>query len=100
VPIITMAGRPLAKSLVKGGVILYEMGREKVAGAGEALEDLIAEARAELEQQPRTVTASSEEEADRVMREREAGARDSERSTEAMSSRRAGVAARETGYGA
>lgn len=50
VPIIRMAGRPLAKSLVKGGVILYEMGREKVAGAGEALEDLVAEARAKLEQ--------------------------------------------------
>ncbi|MEN3362879.1 MAG: hypothetical protein V7606_153 [Burkholderiales bacterium] len=60
VPIITVAGRPLAKSLLKGGVILYEKGRETVAGAGEVVEDLIAEVRSEMEQQPRTVAASAE----------------------------------------
>ena len=38
-----MAARPLTKSLLKGGVILYEKGREYVAGAGEMVEDMIAE---------------------------------------------------------
>jgi hypothetical protein len=33
----TRAGRPLAKSLVKGGIALYQMGREAVAGAGEKM---------------------------------------------------------------
>jgi hypothetical protein len=58
VPILTVAGRPLVKSLVKGGVILYERGRETVAGAGEVMEDLIAEVRSEMEQ-PRTAATDA-----------------------------------------
>lgn len=46
-PVIAGVGRPLAKSLVKGGLMLYEKGRETVAVAGEAAEDMIAEIRAE-----------------------------------------------------
>jgi hypothetical protein len=37
IPVVARAGRPLAKSLVKGGIALYEMGREAVAGAGEKM---------------------------------------------------------------
>jgi phage tail tape-measure protein len=59
VPIITVAGRPLAKSLVKGGVILYEKGRETVAGVGEVMEDMIAEVRSEMEQRPGTATGAA-----------------------------------------
>jgi len=46
-PVIAGVGRPLAKSLIKGGLMLYEKGRESVAMAGEAAEDMIAEIRAE-----------------------------------------------------
>jgi hypothetical protein len=52
VPVMVMAARPLAKSLIKGGVILYEKGREAIAGAGEEMEDLIAEVRSELAEAP------------------------------------------------
>lgn len=47
IPIVAGAGRPLAKSLIKGGMLLYEKSREAVAEAGEAMEDLMAEVRAE-----------------------------------------------------
>jgi len=46
-PALKRSGRPLAKSLIKGGIVLYEKGREAVSGAGEAMEDLIAEVRTE-----------------------------------------------------
>jgi cell pole-organizing protein PopZ len=46
-PIIATAGRPLAKSLLKGGLMLYEKSREAVAVAGESMEDMLAEIRAE-----------------------------------------------------
>lgn len=48
IPVVATATRPLAKSLLKGSVILYEKGREAFAGAGEEIEDLIAEVRSEL----------------------------------------------------
>lgn len=46
-PVLGGAGRPLAKSLVKGGMSLYDKGRESLALAGESLEDLMAEIRAD-----------------------------------------------------
>jgi hypothetical protein len=98
VPIIAAAGRPVAKSLVKGGVILYEKGRETVAGAGEVMEDLIAEVRSELEQQSRTVAASAEEPvADTGQQAATAG---SERSEERAAPREVGTPLRPTGNGA
>lgn len=46
-PTITRSGRPLAKTLARGALALYEMGREAAANAGEIMKDAIAEARAE-----------------------------------------------------
>jgi hypothetical protein len=63
VPMVAMAARPLTKSLLKGGVILYEKGREAIAGAGEEMEDLIAEVRSELERKPAEAGAASDEHA-------------------------------------
>jgi hypothetical protein len=60
-PILIGAGRPLAKSLVKGGVLLYEKGRETAASAGEVVEDMIAEVRAELEQRPSSAAMPAED---------------------------------------
>lgn len=47
IPSVSRAGRPFAKSLVRGGMAMYDKGREIVALAGESVEDLMAEIRAE-----------------------------------------------------
>jgi hypothetical protein len=47
IPVVTSVGRPLAKSLIRAGMLFYEKSREAVAVTGEALEDLIAEIHAE-----------------------------------------------------
>ncbi len=41
-------GKPLAKATIKGGIVLYEKGKGVVAEVGETLEDIVAEAKAEL----------------------------------------------------
>ncbi len=41
-------GKPLAKATIKGGIVLYEKGKGVIAEVGETLEDVIAEAKAEL----------------------------------------------------
>jgi len=47
-PALASSLRPLAKSLVKGGVTLYDAAKEGMAEAGEQLGDLVAETRAEM----------------------------------------------------
>jgi Protein of unknown function (DUF5132) len=49
VPIVTGVLRPVTKSVIKGGILLYEKGRETGAELTETLEDLVAEAKAEME---------------------------------------------------
>lgn len=46
-PTVGRVLRPAAKAVIKGGLVLY---RETLAEVGEAASDLVAEARAELEQ--------------------------------------------------
>ena len=46
-PTIGRALRPVAKTMIKGGIMLY---RETVNGIGELTTDLVAEAKSELEQ--------------------------------------------------
>ncbi|HIK57075.1 MAG TPA: DUF5132 domain-containing protein [Synechococcales cyanobacterium M55_K2018_004] len=48
VPVAGGVMKPLAKAAVKGGIVLYEKGKGIIAEVGESLEDIIAEARAEL----------------------------------------------------
>ena len=50
IPTLASGLRPLAKALVKGGLTLYDAAREGVAEAGEQLNDLVAETRAEMAQ--------------------------------------------------
>jgi hypothetical protein len=50
-PVIARAAKPLAKAMVKSGIIVYEKGREAVAELGEVMEDVVAEAKAEIEQE-------------------------------------------------
>lgn len=46
---ISTIGRPAARAAIKAGLIVYEKGRETAAEVGEVVQDLVAEARAELE---------------------------------------------------
>ncbi len=48
VPVVTGVGKPIAKSLIKGGLVLYEKSKGAFAELGESWEDMVAEARAEL----------------------------------------------------
>ncbi len=41
-------GKPLAKATIKGGIVLYQKGQGVMAEVGETLEDVLAEAKAEL----------------------------------------------------
>ncbi|WP_013324224.1 DUF5132 domain-containing protein [Gloeothece verrucosa] len=47
-PTLVKVGKPAAKALVKGSILFYEKSRGTLAEAREALEDLVAESRAEL----------------------------------------------------
>ena len=48
-PIFVSLGRPLAKSAIKSGIIVFDKSRETVAELREVFDDLVAEARAELQ---------------------------------------------------
>jgi hypothetical protein len=49
VPALAAGMRPLAKAVIKGGIMVYEKGTEALAEAGEQLSDLVAEVRSELD---------------------------------------------------
>lgn len=49
VPVILGAARPLVKSAIKAGFMLYERGVEAAAEIREVTEDLVAEVKAELQ---------------------------------------------------
>jgi hypothetical protein len=48
VPAVLAGMRPVAKAVIKGGVIVFDRTSEMIAEAGEQMSDLVAEARAEL----------------------------------------------------
>jgi hypothetical protein len=48
VPAVLTGMRPVAKTLVKGGILVFDKAREMVAEVGEQMSDVVAEARAEL----------------------------------------------------
>ncbi len=52
-------GKPLAKATIKGGIVLYEKGKGVIAEVGETLEDVIAEAKAELAEAEAEAEAAS-----------------------------------------
>jgi hypothetical protein len=47
-PVVMPFARPLVKSVIKGGIVVYDTAREYLAEAGEYMSDITAEARAEL----------------------------------------------------
>ncbi len=48
IPVLANVVKPLAKAALKGGIVLYEKSLETFAETKEVVEDLIAEAKAEL----------------------------------------------------
>lgn len=49
IPVLASIAKPLAKAAIKGGITVYEKNKEVIAEVKEVIEDLVAEARAELE---------------------------------------------------
>lgn len=47
-PVVLGVARPLVKTAVKTGLVLYERGLEAAAEVSEAFEDIVAEAKSEL----------------------------------------------------
>jgi hypothetical protein len=66
IPALAAGLRPLAKALVKGGLTLYDAAKEGVAEAGEQLNDLVAETRAEMAQNTSHADNGAEAEAEYV----------------------------------
>jgi hypothetical protein len=50
IPILASVAKPLTKAAIKGGYLLFEKGKETLAEAQEVIEDLVAEAKAEMEE--------------------------------------------------
>lgn len=48
IPVVAGIGKPIAKSIIKGGIVAYEKSRGAFAELGETWEDIVAEAKAEL----------------------------------------------------
>jgi len=66
IPALAGVVKPLAKAAIKGGLVLYEKSKEAVAEAGEMMEDIVAEVKAEM--------AESHKQAAGINPEDEAGA--------------------------
>lgn len=60
-PVVAGIGKPIAKSLIKGGIVAYEKSKGTFAELGETWEDIIAEVRAELaeDKEPPTFEATA-----------------------------------------
>ena len=57
IPILASVTKPLAKASIKGGLMLFDKGKEVVAETCEVVEDLVAEAKAELAEAGPTIVA-------------------------------------------
>lgn len=61
VSLLSGAGRPLARAVIKTGILLVEKGRETMAELGEVFDDLAAEAHADLREQQAGAHAAAAE---------------------------------------
>jgi hypothetical protein len=48
IPALSKTTRPLVKAAIKGGLVLWGTGKEKLSEAYEVVEDLLAEAKSEI----------------------------------------------------
>jgi hypothetical protein len=61
IPVLANVVKPLAKATLKGGIVLYEKGLETFAETKEVVEDLVAEAKAELAEAKTAAPTAGEE---------------------------------------
>jgi len=62
IPAIAGIVKPFAKAAIKGGLIVYERGKETFAEVGEMVEDIVAEVKAEMaESHPETAGVNPED---------------------------------------
>ncbi len=61
IPILAAAVKPLTKAAIKGGLVLYERGKEIAAEAQELVEDIVAEAKSEMAEAGQAEISSSPE---------------------------------------
>ena len=52
IPVLASIVKPLTKAAIKGGIALYDKNKEIIAEAKEVIEDLVAEAKSELDSAP------------------------------------------------
>ncbi|HAZ45041.1 MAG TPA: DUF5132 domain-containing protein [Cyanobacteria bacterium UBA11369] len=48
IPAVAKIGKPIAKTIIKGGIVAYEKSKGAFAEAGEVFGDIVAEAKSEL----------------------------------------------------
>ncbi len=56
IPAVAAVLKPVAKTAIKGGILVYRKSRQAVAEVGESVEDLVAEAKAEINAHPMEAT--------------------------------------------
>ncbi len=61
VPVVASIAKPLAKAAIKGGLMLYERGKETFAEVGEMVEDIVAEAKAEMAEEQTQISPDTVE---------------------------------------
>ena len=54
IPVVAGIGKPIAKSIIKSGLVAYEKSKGAFAELGETWEDIVAEARAEIAEEQHT----------------------------------------------
>ena len=60
-PVLASVAKPVVKAAIKGGLVLFEKGKETFAEMGEVVEDLVAEAKAELSEAQQSASAVAPE---------------------------------------
>lgn len=60
IPVLAGIAKPIAKALIKGGITLYDRTREAIAEGSEVLEDIVAEVKAEMEEERQALSTTEE----------------------------------------
>lgn len=60
IPVLAGIAKPIAKALIKGGITLYDRTREAIAEGSEVLEDIVAEVKAEIEEERQALSTKEE----------------------------------------
>ena len=61
-PVVLPALRPVAKTIIKAGLVAYDQGRVAFAEMAERTEDILAEARAEMDEEAQLEQSEAEPE--------------------------------------